>query len=59
MGLGKNNVFLPPNSTSQINALKNYLTQSKSKKLMLAGKDALNNKEAKFRPRIPLLKINS
>ena len=43
MGLGKNNVFLPPNSVSQINALKNYLTQSKSKKLMLAGKDALNN----------------
>ena len=43
MGLGKNNVFLPSNSASQINALKNYLTQSKSKKLILAGKDALNN----------------
>ena len=60
MGLGKNNVFLPPNSASQINALKNYLTQSKSKKLMLAGKDALNNiKKLNLGPRIPLLKINS
>ena len=43
MGLAQKNVFLPSNSISQINALKNYLMQTKNKKIMVAGKDASDN----------------
>lgn len=43
MGLAQKNLFLSSNSISQINALKNYLMQTKNKKIMVAGKDALNN----------------
>ena len=43
MGQLKKNVFLPSNSISQINALKNYLMQTKNKKIMVAGKDASDN----------------
>ena len=43
MGLAQKNVFLPSNSTSQINALKTYLMKTKNKKIMVAGKDAINS----------------